>query len=120
MKTLKNRTASPVKRAKAKRPATRRKSKFVLRLFVAGATDKSRQAVLRVRELCETQLQGGCDLKVIDIYQQPALARTNQIVATPTLIIELPKPLRRFIGNLLNIAGLFVQLDLLDEGKIAL
>jgi circadian clock protein KaiB len=81
--------------------------KYVLRLFVAGATARSRQAVLRVRELCAMELEGGCDLEVIDIYQQPALARANQIVATPTLIKEFPKPVRRFIGNLVNIADLF-------------
>ena len=120
MKTLKIRKASPVKRAKSKRPATRSQDEFVLRLFVAGATDRSRQAILRVRELCATGLKDHVKLEVIDIYQQPALARTNQIVATPTLIIELPKPLRRFIGNLANISGLFVELDLIKKGKMVL
>ncbi len=107
-------TKRPTK-AVAKSPAKRRKSKFVLRLFVAGATDKSRQAVLRVRQLCAAELKGNCDLEVIDIYQQPKLARENQIVATPTLIIEFPPPLRRFIGNLTNITGLFVELDLVTK-----
>lgn len=120
MKNLKSRKASPVKRAKAKRPATRSKDEFILRLFVAGATDRSRQAILRVRDLCATELKGRVKLEVIDIYQQPALARANQIVATPTLIIEFPPPLRRFIGNLANISGLFVELDLIKKGKIAL
>jgi circadian clock protein KaiB len=90
-------------------------NKYVLRLFVAGATDKSRQAVLRVRQLCEAELKDNCKLEVIDIYQQPKLARANQIVATPTLIIEFPPPVRRFIGNLANIAGLFVELDLIAK-----
>jgi circadian clock protein KaiB len=120
MKAQQNKTTRRVKPAKAKAPAPRRQCKFVLRLFVAGATDKSRQAVLRVRQLCETELKDACDLKVIDIYQQPALARANQIVATPTLIVEFPPPLRRFIGNLTNITGLFVELDLIAKGKIAL
>ncbi len=120
MKTLKNNMARPVKRAKAKRPATRLQDEFILRLFVAGATDRSRQAILRVRELCANGLKDHVKLEVIDIYQQPALARTNQIVATPTLIIELPKPLRRFIGNLANINGLFIELDLIKKGKIVL
>ena len=75
---------------------------------------------MRVRELCTTELNGLCDLKVIDIYQQPALARANQIVATPTLIIEFPPPLRRFIGNLTNITGLFIELDLVKKVKITL
>ena len=94
--------------------------KYVLRLFVAGATAHSRQAVLRVRPLCEAELKGNCTLEVIDIYQQPNLARANQIVATPTLIIEFPPPLRRFIGSLTNITGLFVELDLITKGRIAI
>ena len=71
------------------------KPKYILRLFVAGATERSREAVLRVRSLCEEKVKGNCELQVIDIYQQPELARENQIVATPTLIRELPKPVRR-------------------------
>lgn len=118
MKT--NKTKRLIKKATAKSPATRSKDKYILRLFVAGATTLSRQAVLRVRELCETELKGNCKLEVIDIYQQPALARTNQIVATPTLLVELPRPARRFIGNLTNITGLFVELNLSTKVKIAL
>jgi len=108
------------------RPAARKArppgpaGKHVLRLFVAGATVRSHQAIQRVQELCATELKDLCELEVIDIYQQPALARANQIVATPTLIIEFPPPLRRFIGNLANINGLVVELDLVKKGKIAL
>ena len=93
--------------------------KFVLRLFVAGATACSHQAVLRVREMCAAELKDNCTLEVIDIYQQPQLARANQIVATPTLIKEFPRPVRRFIGNLLNTAGLFADLDVSAKAKIA-
>jgi circadian clock protein KaiB len=100
--------------------ATRPTSKYVLRLFVAGATARSCQAVLRVRRLCEAELKDNCELEVIDIYQQPELARSNQIVATPTLIKVLPRPVRRFIGNLLNTTGLFAELDLIPKVKVAL
>jgi len=100
--------------------ATRPLGKYVLRLFVAGATVRSRQAILRIRELCEAELKDNCTLEVIDIYQQPHLARANQIVATPTLIKEFPRPVRRFIGNLLNTTGLFVELDLATKVKVAL
>ncbi len=106
----------PPKRPPAPLPA----GPYILRLFVAGATARAQKAVLRVRELCEAELKDNCTLEVIDIYQQPALARTNQIVATPTLIIELPKPARRFIGNLTNITGLVVELNLSTKVKIAL
>ncbi len=111
-KSPSTRCATPAKRKPlAKQPA----DEPILRLFVAGATARSSEAIMRVRQLCETELQGRCNLEVIDIYQQPASARDNQIVATPTLIIEFPLPLRRFIGNLTNITGLFVGLNL-DKG----
>ena len=99
--------------------ATRPADKYVLRLFVAGATARSRQAVLRVHQLCAAELNHHCELEVVDIYQQPELARANQIVATPTLIKEFPPPVRRFIGNLLNTDGLFVGLHLNLPDKIA-
>jgi circadian clock protein KaiB len=118
MKTPKPNQTRRATPALEKSLATQPAGKYVLRLFVAGATVRSRQAILRVRQLCEAELNGGCDLEVIDIYQQPALARDNQIVATPTLIIEFPPPLRRFIGNLTNITGLFVELDLVKKVKI--
>ena len=117
MKATKNRrTTRPLKKSAGIRPA----GKYVLRLFVAGATSRSHQAVLRVRQICENELNNNCKLEVIDIYQQPKLARDNQIVATPTLIKEFPRPIRRFIGNLVNVSGLFTELDLIPKGKIAL
>jgi circadian clock protein KaiB len=96
--------------------AIRSAGKSLLRLYVAGATDRSRQAILRARELCKTELRGQYELEVIDIYQQPILARDGQILATPTLVREFPKPVRRLIGNLSNTAGLLVGLDLKTKG----
>lgn len=93
--------------------------KYVLRLYVAGATYRSRQALLRVRKMCETVLTGNFELKVIDVYQQPILARNGQIVATPTLVREFPRPVRRLIGNLAANASLFVGLDLDTKGNSA-
>ena len=116
MKT--NKTSRTIK-ALEKALTTRSAGKYVLRLFVAGATARSRQAVLSVRQLCKAELKDNCTLEVIDIYQQPHLARDNQIVATPTLIKELPRPVRRFIGSLLNTTGLFAELDLITRSKIA-
>ena len=138
---MKTNKTSRATQAFEKALATRPTGKYVLRLFVAGATTRSRQAVLRVRQLCEAELKDNYELEVIDIYQQPNLARDNQIVATPTLIKKFPPPVRRFIGNLLNTIGLFVspceiprlvalgeaaqaisrgELDLITKGKIAL
>lgn len=100
--------------------ATRRTRKQVLRLYVAGATDRSRQAILRARRLCEAELKANYELEVIDVYQQPILARDGQIVATPTLVREFPQPVRRLIGNLANTTGLFVGLALDTKGKTRL
>jgi circadian clock protein KaiB len=99
-----------VTRASRKTLAAPRPRKYILRLYVAGATARSRQAILRARQLCETQ--SNYELEVIDIYQQPILARDGQILATPTLVKDFPKPVRRFIGNLTNLTGLFVGMDL--------
>ena len=107
-------------RAFEKAMATGPEGRFFLRLYVAGATARSRQALRRVYQLCEAELKDNYELEVIDVYQQPELARDNQIVATPTLIKEFPRPVRRFIGNLLNTTGLFGELDTLPKGKIAL
>jgi circadian clock protein KaiB len=62
-------------------------------------------------------LQGHCTLEVVDIFKQPQRARDNQIVATPTLIKEFPRPMRRFIGNLMHTASLFAELNLLTRSK---
>jgi circadian clock protein KaiB len=97
--------------------ATRHPGKYVLRLYVAGATARSQQAVRCVRQLCGAELKGHCELEVIDVYQQPILARDGQIVATPTLVREFPLPVRRLIGNLANTTRLFVGLDLVTKGK---
>lgn len=115
MKTEK--TSRATTRAFERALASKRTARYVLRLYVAGASDRSRQAVLRVRRLCETELEDPFDLQVIDVYQQPILARDGQIVATPTLVRELPRPVRRFIGNLANTTRLFVGLDLETKGK---
>ena len=102
-----------------KPPAIRAWVQYVLRLFVAGATVRSCQAILRVRQLCEAELKDNCTLEVIDIYQQPNLARANQIVATPTLIKDFPRPVRRFIGNLSDTVGLLDELNVATKNKSA-
>ena len=97
--------------------AARPKGKYVLRLYVAGATDRSRRAIARARQLCEAEFGGDFDLVVIDVYQQPILARDGQIVATPTLVREFPLPVRRLIGNLSTGTGAFVGLDVGRKGR---
>jgi circadian clock protein KaiB len=75
-------------------------SQYVLRLYVTGMTPRSIRAIDMIKSICEEHLAGRYDLRVIDIYQQPALAKGEQIIATPTLIKKLPTPLRQLVGDL--------------------
>jgi len=109
---LKKSPANRRNRAFEQALVARPKGKVVLRLYVAGATDRSRQAVQRARQMCELEFGTHFKLTVVDVYQQPILARDGQIVATPTLVREFPKPVRRLIGNLSNAKALFVGLEL--------
>lgn len=84
----------------AEAAAKRDRAKHVLWLYVTGMTPKSTQAIANVQKLCEKYLAGRYELKVIDIYQQPKLAKGEQIIATPTLIKKFPLPLRRLIGDM--------------------
>ena len=89
-----------------------RHQKYVLRLYIAGLTPRSREALRTGSGICREELAGRCDLEVIDLYKQPALAQGEQIVAVPTLIKKLPLPLRRFIGSMADKEKLLVGLDL--------
>ena len=90
----------------------RRTEKYILRLYIAGTTPRSTRAVANIREICERNLRGRYDLEVIDIYQKPALAKGEQIIAAPTLVKQLPLPLRRFIGDLSDTERILVGMDL--------
>ena len=90
--------------------------KYVLRLYVAGQSRKSMQAIRNLKNLIKEHLHDSYDLEVIDIYQQPIFAKDGQIVAAPTLVKELPLPLRKFIGDLSNTERLLAGLDL-ETGK---
>ncbi len=93
--------------------------RYVLRLYIAGLTPRSRDALRTVTDICAHELAGRCDLEVIDLYEHPTLAKGEQIVAVPTLIKRLPKPLRRFIGTMANREKLLVGLDLRPGESIA-
>ena len=88
------------------------KEKYLLRLYISGITPRSITAIERVKRICEERLAGRYDLEVIDIYQQPSLAKSEQIIAVPTLIKKLPLPLRRVIGDMSNEARVLLGLDL--------
>ncbi|MBI3569363.1 MAG: circadian clock protein KaiB [Gemmatimonadetes bacterium] len=86
--------------------------RYELRLYVAGLTPRSMRAISNIKEICEARLKGRYSLRVIDIYQQPALAKGEQIVAVPTLIKHLPPPLRRIIGDLSDRERVLIGLDI--------
>ena len=89
-----------------------RRAKYIFRLYVTGSSTRSLRAIYNLRKLCEEYLQGDYDLKVIDIYKDPDAARKEQIIAAPTLVKQLPQPLRRFIGDLSNTKKLLLALDI--------
>jgi circadian clock protein KaiB len=92
--------------------AVKNGQKYVLRLYVTGATSRSRSAIVNINAICHEHLEGKYDLEVIDIHQKPALAKDEQIVAAPTLIKQLPLPLRRIIGDLSDRDSVLFGLDL--------
>jgi len=77
-------------------------SKYDLCLYIAGNSPRSRQAVVNMKKMCADFPSGVCILKVVDILQQPQEAKDNQIIAVPTLIKKMPKPVRLFIGDMSN------------------
>ena len=86
---------------------------YQLKLFVAGGTMLSQQAIRNLRRICDAHLPGQVDLEVVDIYQQPELAGRHQVVAAPTLLKLRPLPVRRIIGNLSATERVLRGLDLL-------
>jgi circadian clock protein KaiB len=103
--TLKRSTAAFEKAAaKPARPT-------VLRLYIAGSSARSTRAVQNAKQICDEHLEGRYELEVIDIFQQPKLAKDDQILAVPTLIKKLPLPLRKFIGDLSDRDLVLVGLD---------
>ena len=88
--------------------------RFILRLFVAGATEQSKNAICNVKNVCEEHMKDRYELQIIDVYQTPVLAVSENIVATPTLV--LPSPLRRVIGNLSH-QRVMVGMQLLDMAE---
>jgi circadian clock protein KaiB len=86
---------------------------YILRLYIAGSTRKSQDAIRNIKKICEEEMKGNYDLEVIDIYQQPELAKKEQLLAAPTLIKRLPLPLRRLVGDMSNKERVIVGLELL-------
>ena len=99
-------------RARPRKLAPRKPEFLKLRLYVAGQTPKSIRAFANLKVLCEEHLNGRYQIEVIDLLENPQLARGDQIVAIPTVVRRLPLPLRTIIGDMSNSVRLLVGLDL--------
>ena len=111
MPTIKTTTPARPRRSKSRRPVA-----WKLRLYVAGQSSKSIRAIANLKVLCEEHLNGRYQIEVIDLLEKPHMARGDQIVAIPTLVINLPLPVRRIIGDLSKTDRALVGLALQQVG----
>jgi circadian clock protein KaiB len=109
-------TASPRGRSHTPRVrpprATKASSEYLLRLYVAGQTARSLQAFATLKQICETHLAGRYQIEVVDLLENPALARGDQILALPTVVRQLPPPVKKLIGDFSDTERVLVGLDL--------
>lgn len=91
--------------------------KYQLRLYVVGQTPNCTRAIENLKRICEEQLAGRYELRVIDVLKEPQLAEKDKIIATPTLVKELPPPLRKVIGDLSDHEKVLVGLDLVGADR---
>jgi circadian clock protein KaiB len=105
---------SPAKRSSLapEEPAGDNPEHWQLRLYVAGQTPKSLTAFANLRKICEEHLAGKYEIEVIDLLENPKLARGDQILAIPTLVRKLPPPVKKIIGDLSNTENVLVGLDM--------
>jgi circadian clock protein KaiB len=123
-KAAKARSAPAGKGAAAPRPAARKRPKAAggaadmwdLRLYVAGQTPRSLAAFHNLKQICEEHLKGKYRIEVVDLLENPKLARDDQIVAIPTLVRKLPPPIRKIIGDLSDRLPVLVGLQLRSRG----
>ncbi len=104
--TPKQRSAKPKAKARAA------SQEYLLRLYVAGQTPKSLQAFANLKAICETYLEGRYRIEVVDLIENPALARGDQILALPAVVRQLPPPVKKIIGDFSNVERVLVGLDL--------
>ena len=105
---MRTKTAQP----SASAPRARSAQLWQLRLYVTGQTSRSMTAFANLKKLCESHLKGRYHIEVIDLLEQPQLAKGDQILAIPTVVRKLPQPVRTIIGNLSDTERVLVGLDL--------
>jgi circadian clock protein KaiB len=101
---------SPRKGKKTKTDST--EEIWNLRLYVAGQTPKSIRAFANLKKICDEHLAGKYRIEVIDLLENPLLAKGDQIIAIPTLVRKLPEPIKKIIGDLANTERVLVGLDI--------
>ncbi len=98
---------------RVKRKSARRVANWELRLYVAGKTPTAIAAFQNLKHICDIHLKGQYRIEVVDLLENPTLARGDQIIAVPTLVRKLPPPVKKILGNLANEERVLVGLDLL-------
>lgn len=88
---------------------------YTLKLYVTGNSPRAERAIANLRRICEVELGGQYEMIVIDVLERPQLAEEEKILATPTLIKQLPPPLRRIIGDLSDTEKVLVGLELVQS-----
>jgi circadian clock protein KaiB len=99
-------------RAIARPTWSARLTSFILKLYVTGATPRAETAIANLRRICEQELGGRYQLEIIDVLEHPELAENDKVLATPTLIKQLPPPLRKVIGDLSDKEKVLLGLEL--------
>jgi circadian clock protein KaiB len=97
---------------KARKNSETQSDKWILRLYVAGQTPKCIAAFANLKKICAEYLDGHYQIEIIDLLENPQLARGDQIIAIPTLVRNLPEPMRKIIGDLSNTEKVLIGLDL--------
>jgi circadian clock protein KaiB len=97
---------------KATKSSEKESDKWILRLYVAGQTPKCIAAFANLKKICAEYLDGHYQIEIIDLLENPQLARGDQIIAIPTLVRNLPEPMRKIIGDLSNTEKVLIGLDL--------
>lgn len=100
-----------MKKRTAPKKAAVKKNAYQLRLYIAGKTPRSITALENLKRICEEHLHGEYTIEVIDLFEKPQLAKGDQILAIPTLVRNLPTPMRKIIGDLSNTERVLVGLD---------
>jgi len=111
MKPVKSAKGKTSARVKPGGPKKKVETRYDLRLYVAGQTPRSLQALTNLKRICEDHLAGKYRIQIIDLLKKPQLAAGDQILAIPTLVRAIPKPARKIIGDLSNTERVLVGLD---------